>query len=418
MERVRRWSWTLLLVVPLALPAAGDVSERAARLHREAIVIDTHIDTPQRLLDEDFDLAPRDANGHIDIPRMKEGGLDAAFFSIWVDPTKYKTSGASHRALELIDTVYEQVQRHPDQLVLARTAEDIRRAHRQGKIALLMGVEGGHAIEDSLRVLRTYYELGVRYMTLTHFFNNNWADSSTDKPAHNGLTDFGRQVVREMNRLGILVDISHVSDKTFFDAVEVSQAPVIASHSSCRALTNIPRNMGDDLLKGLAKNGGVVHINYGCMFVNPDYRSEQFADLITEFNRQQRLADEKYPNDPKQAALEKYRLQKEYGARIPRGSVENVLKHIDHVVQVAGVDHVGLGSDFDGVPCLPEGLDDVTFLPRLTQGLLDRGYSEADIKKILGGNTLRVLEEAERVAGRLRGTADAPHQPETVVAAP
>ena len=229
---------------------------------------------------------------------MREGGLDAAFFSIWVDPRQYPT-GASKRALELIATVYEQVERHPRDLVLARTAADIRRAHRQGKIALLMGIEGGHTIEDSLRTLRSFYELGVRYMTLTHFLNNNWADSSTDKPAHNGLTDFGRDIVREMNRLGILVDISHVSDKTALDTLEVTQAPVLASHSSCQALTNIPRNMSDDLLRALAKNGGVIQINYGCMFVNPDYRSADFADLIKDFNRQREEADKKYPNDPR-----------------------------------------------------------------------------------------------------------------------
>jgi len=412
-------TFALLILIPLALSAAGDVSPRADRLHRQAIVIDTHIDTPQRLLDEDFDMGPRDADGHIDIPRMREGGLDAAFFSIWVDPRKYQ-SGASTRALELIATVYEQVERHPRDLVLARTAADVRRAHRQGKIALLMGVEGGHAIEDSLRVLRSYQELGVRYMTLTHFFNNNWADASTDTAKHNGLTDFGREVVREMNRLGILVDISHVSDKTFFDALEVTQAPVIASHSSCQALTNIPRNMSDDLLRALAKNGGVVHINYGCMFVNPQYRSGDFAELIQDFNRQNREADEKFPNDPKAAAQERYRLMREYGERIPRGTVALILDHIDHAVKVAGVDHVGLGSDFDGVPCLPQEMDDVSYLPRITQGLLDRGYSEADIKKMLGGNTLRVMEEAERAAARLsgnpkppRGDSIAPARPET-----
>ena len=413
----RAWSFALFILLPVALGAAGDVSPRAERLHRQAIVIDTHIDTPMRLLDEDFDLGARDSNGHIDIPRMREGGLDAAFFSIWVDPRRYQT-GATKRALDLIATVYEQVERHPRDLVLARSAADIRRAHRQGKIALLMGIEGGHTIEDSLRALRSFHELGVRYMTLTHFLNNNWADASTDTPKHNGLTEFGRQVVREMNRLGILVDISHVSDKTFADALEVTQAPVIASHSSCQALTNIPRNMSDDLLRALARNGGVVQINYGCMFVNPEYRSEDFAEMIRDFNRQQREADEKYPGDPKRAALERYRLQKEYATRIPRGTLALILDHIDHAVQIAGVDHVGLGSDFDGVPCLPQGMDDVSFLPRLTQGLLDRGYSEADIKKILGGNTLRVMEEAERVAARLSGNSKPPRGDSPALARP
>ncbi|MGH9803850.1 MAG: dipeptidase [Candidatus Acidiferrales bacterium] len=409
--------FALFILLPLALTAAGDVSPRADRLHRQAIVIDTHIDTPMRLFDEDFDMGPRDANGHIDIPRMREGGLDAAFFSIWVDPRKYQ-SGAAKRSLDLIATVYEQVERHPRDLVLARTAADVRRAHRQGKIALLMGIEGGHAIEDSLRVLRSFHELGARYMTLTHFLNNNWADASTDTPKHNGLTDFGREVVREMNRLGMLVDISHVSDKTAADALEVSQAPVIASHSSCQALTNIPRNMSDDLLRALAANGGVVQINYGCMFVNPQYRSQDFAELIRDFNQRNRQADEKFPNDPKAAAAERYRLMREYGEKIPRGTVALILDHIDHAVKVAGVDHVGLGSDFDGVPCLPQGMDDVTFLPSITQGLLDRGYSEADIKKILGGNTLRAMEEAERVAARLSGNPKPPRGDSPALARP
>ncbi len=375
------------------------VSPRVADLHRRAIVIDTHIDTPMRLLDEGFDMAHRDSLGHIDIPRMREGGLDAAFFSIWVDPRKYKDDGAVERALQLIATVYEQVERHPDDLLLARTAGDIRRAHREGKVALLMGLEGGHPIEDNLRILRTYAELGVRYMTLTHSINNNWGDSSTDEPVHNGLTDFGRQVVRELNRLGIIVDISHVSDKTFYDALEVTQAPVIASHSSCRALVGIPRNMSDDLLRAVAKNGGVAQIAFGCWFVEPTY--DAFFDSIEEERKQRRAEiDRAYPNDPRQAAAKKYELDAEYIRKTKRGSLDSVLDHIDHAIQVAGVDHVGYGSDFDGVSCLPEGMDDVTFLPALTQALADRGYSDEDILKILGGNTLRVMEAVEHVAAR------------------
>jgi len=378
------------------------VSPRVAELHRRAIVVDTHIDTPMRLLDEGFDLAPRDAYGHIDLPRMREGGLDAAFFSIWVDPRKYKDDGAVERALQLIATIYEQVERHPDDLLLARTAGDIRRAHREGKVALLMGLEGGHPIEDNLRILRTYAELGVRYMTLTHSINNNWGDSSTDEPVHNGLTDFGRQVVRELNRLGIIVDISHVSDKSFYDALEVTQAPVIASHSSCRALVGIPRNMSDDLLRAVAKNGGVVQIAFGCWFVEPTYDAS-FTALSKERSRRRTEIDQTYPNDPRQAAIEKYQLDAKYISKMKRGTLDNILAHIVHVIEVAGVDHVGYGSDFDGVSCLPEGMDDVTFLPYLTQALADRGYSDEDILKILGGNTLRVMEAVERVAARAQG---------------
>ena len=380
------------------------VSPRVAELHRGAIIVDTHIDTPQRLLDEGFDLAPRDAYGHIDLPRMREGGLDAAFFSIWVDPRKYKEDGAVERALQLIATIYEQVERHPNDLLLARTAGDIRRAHREGKIALLMGLEGGHPIEDNLRILRTYAELGVRYMTLSHSINNHWADSSTDEPEHNGLTDFGRQVVQEMNRLGVIVDISHVSDKTFYDALEVTQTPVIASHSSCRALVGIPRNMSDDLLRAVAKNGGVVQIAMGSWFVVPEYDPFTATDEMKEWRAERDVRiEEKCGEDSKCVSLEILRRNLDYQKMIPRGTLKHIVDHIDHAVKVAGVDHVGLGSDFDGVPALPEGFDDVTFLPALTQELADRGYSDEDILKILGGNTLRVIEAVEHVAARAQG---------------
>ena len=392
------------LLSSLSAMSDDDVSPRVAELHRRAIVVDTHIDTPMRLLDEGFDMAHRDALGHIDIPRMREGGLDAAFFSIWVDPRKYKDDGAVERALQLIATVDEQVERHPNDLLLARTAGDIRRAHREGKIALLMGLEGGHPIEDNLRILRTYAELGVRYMTLTHSINNNWGDSSTDEPVHNGLTDFGKQVVRELNRLGIIVDISHVSDKTFYDALEVTQAPVIASHSSCRALVGIPRNMSDDLLRALAKNGGVVQIAMGSWFVVPEYDPFTATDEMKEWRAERdKRIEEKCGEDSKCVSLETLRRNLDYQKVIPRGTLKHITDHIDHAVKVAGVDHVGLGSDFDGVPALPEGFDDVTFLPALTQALADRGYSDDDILKILGGNTLRVMEAVERVAARAQG---------------
>jgi membrane dipeptidase len=380
------------------------VSPRVAELHRRAIVVDTHIDTPMRLLDEGFDMAHRDALGHIDIPRMREGGLDAAFFSIWVDPRKYKDDGAVERALQLIATVYEQVERHPNDLLLARTAGDIRRAHREGKVALLMGLEGGHPIEDNLRILRTYAELGVRYMTLSHSINNHWADSSTDEPVHNGLTDFGKQVVRELNRLGIIVDISHVSDKTFYDALEVTQAPVIASHSSCRALVGIPRNMSDDLLRALAKNGGVVQVAFGSWFIDYAYTETSEDPAVKEWQSARRKQiDEQCGDDAKCRSLEGLKMNIEYQKKIARGTMQDIANHIEHVIQVAGIDHVGYGSDFDGVGSLPTGMDDVTFLPALTQELADRGYSDEDIFKILGGNTLRVMEAVERVAARAQG---------------
>ncbi len=390
-----------LLLLLGAFPACNRTPP--ASLHHDAIVIDTHIDVPQRLLDEDFDLAPRDAYGHIDIPRMKEGGLDAGFMSIYVDMKKYQGLEATRRALQLIDVVYQQVHRHPDQSLLATTAHDIRRAQREGKIALLLGMEGGTPINDDLRLLRDFHRLGVRYMTLTHSLNNSFADSSTDEPQHNGLTEFGKEVVREMNRLGMLVDISHVSDKAFFDALEVAQAPVIASHSSCRALTDIKRNMTDDQLRALAGNGGVIQIAFGCWFVMPGYDAA-YELTKEERERRKKEVDERYPDDARQAAVEKYKIDAEYLKQVPRGTVDNIVAHIDHAVQVAGIDHVGLGSDFDGVSCLPEGMHDVSFLPRLTQALRDRGYGDEDIRKILGGNTLRILDEAQRVAARLQSS--------------
>ena len=397
----KRFRWLgLLLILPLCLAAAGDVSPRAAKLHREAIVVDTHIDTPQRFLDEDFDLTSRDPKGHIDLPRMKEGGLDAGFMSIYVDMRRHQGLEATRRALQLIDSVNQQVARHPDQLVLATSAADVRRAHKQKKIALLMGMEGGTPIADDLRLLRLFYQLGVRYMTLTHGLANNWADSSTDEPKHNGLTDFGKEVVREMNRLGMLVDISHVSDKAFYDALEISQAPMIASHSSCRALCKHPRNMTDEMIKALAAKGGVIQINYHIGFLDQTY-ADAYEKIAPELRARMRALAEQYKDDDHALSEAREALFKDYQAQLPKVSWERVVEHVDHAVRLVGPDHVGLGSDFDGAT-MPEGLNDVSYLPRLTQALLDRGYREKDIKKILGGNTLRVLEEAERVAARLQ----------------
>jgi membrane dipeptidase len=387
------------LFAVLAMAQDG-VSSRAKRLHQQAIVIDLHMDTPQRMLDEDFDMGARDAKGHADIPRMREGGLDAGFMSIYVDMERYTGDVATKRALRLIDSVQAQVARHPDQLVLATSAADIRRAHQAGKIALLMGMEGGTPIVDDLRLLRNFYRLGVRYMTLTHGLNNNWADSATDQPRHNGLTEFGKDVVREMNRLGIMVDVSHVSDDTFYDALEVSQAPLIASHSSVRALSNVPRNMSDDMIRALARKGGVIHINYFVRFLDQNY-ADAWAKLGEEADARVKALSEQYRDDDR-AFLEAYwRLDEEYHSRMPRVSWGRIIDHIDHAVKVAGVDHVGLGSDFDGA-MMPDGMNDASYLPRITQALLDRGYREEDIRKILGGNTLRVMEEVERVAARLR----------------
>jgi membrane dipeptidase len=377
---------------------ADDIAARARKLHFLSIVVDTHDDTTQRFLDGKFDLGPRDANGSIDIPRMKEGGLGAIFFSIWM-PSKVTGPEAVKRALVQIDAVREQGRKHPGDLVLATTAEEVRAAHKQGKIAALMGVEGGHMIASDLAVLRSYAALGVRYMTLTHSGNDEWADSSTDTPAHNGLTDFGKDVVREMNRLGVMVDISHVSDKTFYDALEVSKAPLFASHSSCRALCDAPRNMTDEMIKALAAKGGVIQINYHVGFLSQEFRKASTPEIAKQLDEdvKKRCGDEQGCQ-----LIEGDKLTREFVAqgKLPRVDWTKIIEHIDHAVKIAGADHVGLGSDFDGAN-MPFGMEDASKLPQITEALLRKGYSEGDIKKILGENTLRVMTEIERVSREL-----------------
>jgi membrane dipeptidase len=381
--------------------AADDVAERAHALHFSSIVLDTHADTTQRLLDGKFDIAERHPDGHIDIPRMREGGLNAQFFSIWMSG---KTVGpvAVKKSLDQIDAVRTMVRTHPKDLVLAVTAEDVRRAHAHGKIAILMGMEGGHMIDNDLAVLRMYSALGVRYMTLSHFFNNDWADSSTDTPAHNGLTDFGKGVVREMNRVGMLVDISHVADKTFYDALQVSKAPLLASHSSSRALDNHPRNMTDEMVKALAAKGGVVQINYERSYLSQEY-NDKFKVSAGDISR----LEEKFKkecNDDEDCALKKqvqFIQQLVDEGKLPHVSWEKIVDHIDHFVKLVGADHVGLGSDFDGAD-MPEGMEGAAGLPKITEALMRRGYSDDDIRKILGGNTLRVMERAEQVSRELQ----------------
>jgi membrane dipeptidase len=389
---------------------------RAEKLHRESLVVDTHNDITTPMIDEAFDLAMDGADPqakiktHTDLRRMKAGGLDAEFFAIYVDKVFVNKSpaeggGAARRALDMISLVDEQVKKHSQVLEAASTAEDIRRIAKKGKIAALMGIEGGHAIEDSLHALRMFYKLGVRYMTLTHTNTNNWADSEADlnNPKvkhHNGLTDFGRQVVREMNRLGMMVDISHVADKTFYDVIETSKSPVIASHSSCRALANHTRNMTDEMLRAVAKNQGVVMINFYDGFL--DSRKAELA------MRRRALQDEltgKYPNDARRVNEE---LQK-WNAANPVGATpfSVLMEHFIHVIKVAGIDHVGIGSDFDGVPGLPEGMEDISKLPNLTIELMKRGYSDADIKKVLGENLLRVMAQNERVARQMQASGSA-----------
>ena len=377
--------------------SADSISEKGKKLQSSSVVIDTHDDTTQRLLDPKFDLAARHTDGNIDIPRMRDGGLSAIFFSIWING-KILGPEAVKKALDQIDAVRETVRKHPNDLVLATTADDVREAKKQGKIAALMGVEGGHMMGNDLSVLRTFAALGVRYMTLTHMENNEWADSSTAKPEHNGLTDFGKDVVREMNRLGIIVDISHVSDKTFYDALASSKAPVFASHSSCRALCNAARNMTDDMIRDLAKNGGVIQINYHVGFLSQEFRDYENAHPEAEKEISEEIKKRCGDNEScKYTAGDQVVREFMNAGKLPKVDWTLIVDHIDHAVKIAGIDHVGLGSDFDGA-IMPLGMEDVTHIPQITDALLKKGYSESDIRKILGENTLRVLSEVQRVS--------------------
>jgi membrane dipeptidase len=384
--------------------AADSVSEKAKKLQFSSIVIDTHDDTTQRFLDGKFDIGERHTDGNIDIPRMREGGLNAIFFSIWTSSKTVGPNGAK-QALDQIDAVREAVRKHPQDLSLATTAAEVREAHKQGKIAALMGLEGGHMIDSDLGVLRSFAALGVRYMTLTHMGNTEWADSSTDKPEHNGLTDFGKNVVREMNRLGVIVDVSHISDKTFYDVLATSKAPVFASHSSCRAICDAARNMTDDMIRDLAKNGGVIQINYHVGFLSQEFRDFEKTNPEAE----KAINDEvkKRCGDNEACTLVTGdQVVRDFmnDGKLPKVYYTAIIDHIDHAVKIAGMDHVGLGSDFDGA-VMPLGMQDVTHLPQITDALLQKGYSEGDIRKILGENTLRVMTEVERVSRELNATA-------------
>jgi membrane dipeptidase len=392
-----------------AAPPDETISPKARAIHDSALVVDTHADTPQRFLDEGFDMGSTDPKdvGHISLDKARRGNLGAEFFSIWVDPEPNQGHFARH-TFDLIDSVYQQAARHPDRMMMAFSVADIERAHKEHKLAALMGIEGGHSIENDMHLLRDYYRLGVRYMTLSWSNTNEWADSSGDindpkVQHHNGLTDFGKQVVLEMNRLGMMVDISHVADKTFWDAIATTKAPLIASHSSARALTNAPRNMTDEMLEAVAKNGGVVQVNFYSGFVDESYRNasqaigKQSAEAIRVFEEKQK-ADGKPVS-----SLEIDRMEREWAAKIPRPPLKSLIDHIDHIAKVAGIDHVGLGSDFDGVSgATPAGIDSAADLPKITQSLLDRGYSAGDIKKILGGNILRVFRQVEAVSREMQ----------------
>jgi len=364
------------------------------RLHREALVFDGHNDLPWALRERgDLDLAVSQPALHTDLPRLRAGNVGAQFWSVYVPAETARTGDAAHQTLEQIERVHGLVRRYSDDLELAATADDVVRIHRAGRIASLLGIEGGYSIEGSLPLLSTYHRLGVRYMTLTHADTTEWADSATDEPRHGGLTAFGEEVVREMNRLGMLVDLSHVSVETMEDALRVSRAPVIFSHSSAHAIAEHARNVPDDVLRRVKENGGVVMINFFSGFVVP----ESARTMAAMFDVRRELRARHADDADYEAAVAAWQEQNP----IEPGTLEDVLRHIDHVAEVAGIDHVGLGSDYDGVPVLPEGLEDVSAYPAITRGLVARGYSDEDVRKVLGENVLRVLRGAEKVARKL-----------------
>jgi membrane dipeptidase len=432
---VARWALTIpclliaavcfVVVKPQAQTPAPSADEaallkRAQKLHREAIVIDTHNDVTSALLDEGFDLADSGVKPdgslktHTDIKRLKEGGIDGQFFAVYVgrefvNKKPSEGGGAARRTLDMIGVVYEQVARHPETFELAFTANDVRRIAKRGKIAALMGIEGGHAIEDSLYALRMFHQLGIRYMTLTHTNTNDWADSEADLKNpnvkhHDGLNEFGKAVITEMNRLGMMADISHVSDKTMADVLAVTKAPIIASHSSARAIASHTRNVNDEILRGIAKNGGVVMVNFYDGFIDP-----KKADAALASRAQTEELRALYPNDAAKVN-EELRAWRATQPKFDKTPLSVLMDHFLHIIKTAGIDHVGIGADLDGVPIdgVPIGMEDVSKYPVLTMELLRRGYSDKDVKKVLGENILRVMGECERVAREMQKAQPAP----------
>jgi membrane dipeptidase len=384
---------------PQKMPKDADAKlwAQALKIHKKAVIVDGHNDIPSPMVDEDFDLGTNSIGKfhqdsypfHSDLNRFKQSGMTAEFLSIYVSESYATSGGSARRALDLIDATYRQVEKYPDQLMLCTTASDIQSAKKQDKLCVFMGIEGGHAIEDSLYALHDFYRLGVRYMTLTHSNTNNWADACCSAAKHNGLSDFGKEVVKEMNRLGMLVDISHVSDDTMNDVLDISIAPVFFTHSSARKLSDHKRNLPDEILKRVTKNGGVVMINFYPLFLDQRY--------LDEFNsREQRL---KTQIDALREQHNDKAIQQLYAAHpIYLPSFTKIVDHIDYIKQVAGIDSIGIGSDFDGIPLLPEGMNGAEDLALVTYEMLRRGYSEKDILKVLGGNFMRAFEEAETVA--------------------
>ena len=371
--------------------AAGEIPGKVLDLHRKAFVFDAHCDTAMRLIGgRAVDLGERLEGGHLDLPRMADGGLDAQIFACWPNPRLPREQYVKE-TLQMIDAVWEQAGRHDDRFEVALEGRDVERISKKGRVAAIIGIEGGHAIMDDLGILRDYHRLGVRCMTLTWMNTNEWADSSDDTTKWGGLNEFGKDVVREMDRLGMIIDCSHVSDSTFFDVIETTRNPVLLSHSCMRALCDIPRNVSDDELRALEENGGVICVNYFPGFLDKGYY-EQASEVWQEFGRRRQELTDLYDGDRKRAWSE---LETEYRERmsaIEKPFIGVLVDHIDHAVRIAGVDHVGLGSDFDGISVLPDGMEDVSDLPAITAELKKRGYSDRDVRKILGGNLLRLVE--------------------------
>ncbi len=394
----------LIVLTCVACATMPGPAQDARAIHFDAIVVDGHSDTTPRFPDPTWDFGARHEtrDGDMDLPRIREGGLDVQFWSVYTGKLE-KPGDGLRLALERIDAVHEMAARFLDDVVVAHSVAEIRDAVAEGKLVSLMGIEGGHIIEESLPALRLFHRLGVRYMTLTHSFNTTWADSSgttsVPEPEHDGLTDFGREIVREMNRLGMLVDISHVSDATFFDAVETSRAPVIASHSSVRAVADHPRNMSDAMLRALAENGGVVMINFYPAYIDED-TTRATTTWFAEHGPALAKGRAEHADDPA-AQAKAFRAYLE-AHPVPQTSLDVLLDHFDHAIAVAGPDHVGLGADWDGVISMPVGMEDVSKLPDLTAGLLARGHSPETLRKVLGGNVLRALEAAEGIAAEIR----------------
>jgi membrane dipeptidase len=387
-----------LVALVLTLPLAAATKKHSTTSTPRAVTVDTHADTPTEYLAHPFNLGARQPTGMVDYVRMREGGLDAEFFAAYV-PKKYANNGAAAFCMKIMETIHEMADNYPRLVRFAASTSDIDKAVASGRRAILIGIEGGHAIEDSLDLLRAFYRFGARYMTLTHTNSNDWADSSGDEPKHNGLTPFGRQVVLEMNRLGMLVDISHVSDKTFYDVIETTKAPVIASHSSARALADHKRNMTDDMLRLLAKNGGVVMVNFYPVFLSTE-AAHASAERDTRLEPEIDALKKQYGEDtPEYDAAEKKLMD---ANPLPKVPWTRIVDHIDHIVEVAGVDHVGLGSDFDGIPVAPEGMEDVSDFSRIRGELKRRGYSENDIRKIMGENFMRVFSAVEQISRNLQ----------------